>query len=137
MEQNARVSRILADGSAEVTILQESGCAGNCHQCGGCGGSAKPMVVRADNPANAKVGDWVTLDAKPGAVLKAAATLYILPLALLIAGFLLGEHLWQRGIPVSLLGLLLGFVLAKILDMQMSKKGNAYTITGLAKGPRI
>ena len=137
MEQNACVSRILEDGSAEVMLAQDSACAGNCHQCGGCGGSAKPMVVRADNPVQAKVGDWVMLDAKPGAVLKAAAALYILPLVLFITGFLLGEHLWNKGILISILGLLLGFVLAKVLDRQMSKKGTVYTITGLAKRPRV
>ena len=57
-------------------------------------------------------------------------------LALFVAGYLLGEHLWQRGIPVSLGGLLLGFGLIRLLDRYMTRKGNAYMITGLAKGPR-
>ena len=133
MEQTARVNRILEDGTAEVVQVQESGCAGDCHQCGGCGASHKPMTLLADNPVGARIGDWVTLEARPGAMLKAAAALYVLPLVLFIAGFLLGEHLWQMGVLVSLCGLMAGLVLAKLIDRQMSKKGNVYTITGLAK----
>lgn len=136
MEQIARVNRLLEDGTAEVVQIQEGACAGNCHQCGGCGTSHQPMTLLADNPVDASVGDWVNLEAKPGMVLKAAAALYLLPLVLFIAGFLLGEHLWQMGILMSILGLVAGLVLAKLIDRRMSKKGNAYTITGLAKQPR-
>ena len=93
------------------------------------------MVIRAENPIDAKVGDWVTIEAKSGAVLKAAAMLCIVPLVLLIAGFLLGEHLWQQGVVCGLAGLLLGLILVKLLDRHMTKKGSAYTITGRAKGP--
>lgn len=136
MEQTVCVSRILDDGLAEVIRVRESACSGDCHKCAGCGSSQQTMVLQVENPIGAKVGDWVVIEAKSGAVLKAAAALYILPLVLFIAGFLLGEHLWQQGISVSLCGLILGFVLVKLLDRQMSQKGNVYTITGLAKGPR-
>lgn len=136
MEQTVCVSRLLEDGSAEVIRMRQSACSGDCHQCSGCGSTPQTMVLRVENPIGAKVGDWVVIEAKTGAVLKAAAALYILPLVLFIGGYLLGEHLWQMGIPVSLGGLLLGFVLVKLLDRKMSKKDNTYTITGMAKGPR-
>lgn len=136
MEQTVCVSRLLEDGSAEVIRMRQSACSGDCHQCSGCGSTPQTMVLRVENPIGAKVGDWVVIEAKTGAVLKAAAALYILPLVLFIGGYLLGEHLWQMGIPVSLGGLLLGFVLVKLLDRKMFKKDNTYTITGMAKGPR-
>ena len=136
MEQTVCVSRLLEDGSAEVIRMRQSACSGDCHQCSGCGSTPQTMVLRVENPIGAKVGDWVVIEAKTGAVLKAAAALYILPLVLFIGGYLLGEHLWRMGIPVSLGGLLLGFVLVKLLDRKMSKKDNTYTITGMAKGPR-
>lgn len=135
MEQTVLVKRVLEDGSAEVLRVRESACSGDCHKCSGCGSSQQTMVIRAENPIGAKVGDWVVIEAKSGAVLKAAVMLYIVPLVLFIAGYLLGEHLWQSGILFALAGLLIGLVLVKLLDRHMTKKGSAYTITGYAKGP--
>ena len=135
MEQTVRVHRILEDGSAEVIRVRESACSGDCHKCSGCGSGQQTMVLRAENPIGAKAGDWVVIEAKSSAVLKAAVMLYIVPLVLFITGYLVGEHLWQRGILVSLTGLVLGLVLVKILDKNMTKKGSVYTITGYAKGP--
>ena len=135
MEQTVLVKRVLEDGSAEVLRVRESACSGDCHKCSGCGSSQQTMVICAENPIGAKVGDWVVVEAKSGAVLKAAVMLYIVPLVLFIAGYLLGEHLWQSGILFALAGLLIGLVLVKLLDRHMTKKGSAYTITGYAKGP--
>ena len=135
MEQIACVSRILSKDVAEVTCVPDRTCSHDCHQCGGCGNAKQTFVVRAKNTIGARIGDWVKVEAKPDAVLKAAAMLYLLPLLLLIAGYLLGEHLWQRGVLVSLCGLMLGFVLAKLLDRKMSQKDDVYIITGMAKGP--
>ena len=135
MEQTVLVKRVLEDGSAEVLRVRESACSGDCHKCSGCGSSQQTMVICAENPIGAKVGDWVVIEAKSGAVLKAAVMLYIVPLVLFIAGYLLGEHLWQSGILFALAGLLIGLVLVKLLDRHMTKKCSAYTITGYAKGP--
>ena len=136
MEQIVLVKRVLEDGFAEVIPVEDTGCTGDCKSCGGCQSNHHAKVIRAQNPVDAKPGDYVTLQAKSAALLKVAAALYVLPLALFVAGYLLGEHLWQRGIPVSLGGLLLGFGLIRLLDRYMTRKGNAYMITGLAKGPR-
>lgn len=128
--ETARVSSVFPDGSAEVIRMQETGCGGNCHQCGGGCSSGKTMPLRTDNPIGAAVGDLVTIQARPGAIAKAVLALYILPLVLFVGGFLLGEHLWQRGMIVSLAGLVLGMILVKLADKSMSEKGNVYTITG-------
>ena len=135
MEQTVRVHRILEDGSAEVIRVRESACSGDCHKCSGCGSSQQTMMILAENPIGARVGDWVVIEAKSGAVLKAAVMLYIVPLVLFIAGYLFGEYLWQKGVLFALAGLLLGLILVKLLDKHMTKKGSAYTITGYAKGP--
>ena len=135
MEQVVRVRQTNNDGTAQVIRIRESACSGDCHKCSGCGSSQQTMVIPAENPIGAKVGDWVVIEAKSGAVLKAAAMLYIVPLVLFIAGYLIGEHLWQRGILVSLAGLVLGLILVKLLDRHMTNKGSVYTITGYAKGP--
>jgi positive regulator of sigma E activity len=130
--ETARVCSVFPDGSAEVIRTQEAGCGGNCHQCGGGCSAGKTMPLRVDNPIGAVVGDLVTIQARPGAIAKAVVALYILPLVLFIGGFLLGEHLWQRGMLVSLAGLVLGMILVKLVDKSMAKKGNVYTITGFA-----
>ena len=132
MERIVFVSRLLEDGTAEVIPMQTDNCAGDCRGCSGCG-SRQPTVLRVSNPIGARVGDRVVIEATSGAVIKIAAALYILPPALLVSGYLLGEHLWQQGIPVGLAGLLLGFVLAKLLDRKLSQKDKVYTITGYAK----
>lgn len=134
MEQIVLVKNVREDGLAEVIALEEGGCGGDCKHCGGC--SPEHRVMLAQNPVRARCGDYVTVEAKSGALLKAAAALYVLPVLLFVAGYLLGENLWQQGIPVSLGGLLLGFLLVKLLDRHMTKKGSAYIITGLAKGPQ-
>lgn len=134
MEQIVLVRNVREDGFAEVIPVEEGGCGGDCKHCGGC--TSEQQVMLAQNPVGAKRGDYVTVEAKSAALLKAAAALYVLPVVLFVAGYLLGEHLWQRGIPVSLGALLLGFLMVKLLDRHMTKKGNAYIITGLAKGPQ-
>ena len=130
--ETARVCSVFPDGSADVIRMQEAGCGGNCHQCGGGCASARTVPVRADNPIGAAVGDLVTIRPRPGVITKAVVMLYILPLVLFIGGFLLGEHLWQRGMLVSLAGLVLGMILVKLVDKSMAQKGNVYTITGFA-----
>ena len=135
MEQIVLVSRVLEDGAAEVIRQRESACSGDCHKCSGCGATKQTVVLCVENPIGAKAGDWVVMEAKSSAILKAAAALYILPLVLFIAGYLAGEYLWQKGILASLCGLLLGFILVKLLDRRMTQKGTTYTITGYAKGP--
>ena len=46
------------------------------------------MVFTARNPIGARPGDMVTVESATGPVLKAAAVLYLMPLVLFIAGYL-------------------------------------------------
>ncbi len=132
MEQIVRVQKVFADGRAQVLRVRESACSGDCHKCAGCGSSQQKMLLTAHNPIGAKPGDQVVIEAESAHVLKAALLLYILPVALFIAGYLAGEWLWQNGIFLSLAGLLLGFVLVSAYDRHSAKKHTVYTITRLA-----
>ncbi len=134
MEQIVQVHQVFEDGTAQVLRVRESACSGDCHQCAGCGAAQQKMMFKAKNPIGAKAGDRVVLEADTASVLKAALMLYILPVVLLIAGYLAGEWLWQNGIWLGLGGLLAGFVLVGAYDRQLSRKKVAYTITGFAKG---
>lgn len=129
MEQIVHIDRLLPDGTAVATLVRQSACSGDCHQCSGCGAAKQTMELRAQNPIGAKPGDVVKVESESSPILKAAAVLYILPLVLFLAGYLLGENLWGRGILVSLCALALGVIPVRLIDRYLRKK-MVYTITG-------
>lgn len=131
MEQVVRVCRVLSDGMAEVVRIRESACSGDCHQCSGCGAARETMILKAENPIGAKAGDLVKVQSDSSPVLKAAAVLYILPLVMFLAGYLLGENLWGRGILVSLICFALGMIPLRLINRYLDKK-MTYTITEFA-----
>jgi len=134
MEQTVKVRRTFEDGTAEVVRIRESACSGDCHKCSGCGAQQETMIITANNPISARVGDMVVIESATGPVLKAAAMLYILPVVLFLTGYLLGEHMWMQGPLLGLAGIVLGLVLVKLYDRHLQKKKDPiYTITGYAR----
>ena len=130
MEQIAQIQKVFPDGTAEVIRLMEGNCSGNCTVCGGC----EPKPFLAHNPIDAKPGDRVHLepDAKVSRII--TTMLFTIPPVLLLAGYLLGEHLWSRGTLIGLTGGVLGLGLVMMQDKRLSKKYPiTYTITALAK----
>ena len=89
MEQIVRVHRLHPDGRAEVFLVRESACSGDCHKCSGCGAQQQTLQLTAENPIGARPGETVRLHSSTAAVLKAAAVVYLLPLVLFIGGYLL------------------------------------------------
>lgn len=133
MEQLVRVKRILEDGRAEVVCVRESACSGDCHKCSGCGAAKETILLEADNPIGAVPGDLVNLRSESGPVLKAAAVLYMMPLALFFAGYGTGAALGLSGGLFGALAFVLSVVLIVMYDRRMAKKENTiYTITGYA-----
>ena len=132
MEQVVKVRRLLPEGRAEVILVRESACSGDCHKCSGCGAAQQTLLLTAENPIGARVGDLVVISSGSAVVLKAAAVLYLLPLALFLAGYLLGQLLWQRGALLGLCGVALGIAAIKLFDKRLSKKEIVYTITSFA-----
>lgn len=136
MEQTVRVKSCAPDGTAQVLHIRQSACSGDCHQCSGCGSAKQTMVLKANNPIGAKPGQLVTVESATGPVLAAAAVLYLVPIVLFLAGYLLGEHLWSKGPLTGIVGFVLGLVFARVYDRAVAKKKTVYTITGFAKEPR-
>ena len=135
MEQIVRVHRLRPDGRAEVFLVRESACSGDCHKCSGCGAQKETMIVTADNPIKAQVGEFVTLTSDTASVMKAVVAVYLVPLVLFFAGFGLGMA-WDR-FPGLLggLGFVLGVAFAVWFDRHTAKQEEAvYTITGYAPG---
>lgn len=92
MTQLAVVREIADNGDALICVQQTSACAHDCAECGGCG-SARRITVRAGNPLSAEPGELVTVEAATLGVLRAAALVYLLPLAMLLGGCLLSGAL--------------------------------------------
>lgn len=132
MEQLVRVRRANPDGTAQVIHLRESACSGDCHKCSGCGAAKEAVEFTADNPIGARPGDLVRVESASGPVLKAAAVLYLLPLALFFLGYGLGAWLAVSGPLLAGLGFGLGVLFVILYDRRLQRRAEArYTITAL------
>lgn len=89
MTQSAIVDSLTSDGRAMVRVFQQSACGHDCENCGVCG-SRRKLTVEAGNPLRAVPGDLVTVETGTGKIIRAAALVYVLPLATLLLGCILG-----------------------------------------------
>lgn len=111
-----------------------------CEQCNGkgCGSGklsqlfcSKPRQFRVDNSIDASVGDEVIVSVADGAVLRGIGLVYLLPLALLVVGVVLGSvfavQVEQRdgfaaaGAGIGLIG---GFALSRWIVSRQSHQQN-------------
>lgn len=114
MRQRMTVRQTFPDQTAEVFCQRETACGHACTDCGMCPGAE--IAVRAGNPLGAAPGDAVWVETDTGPVLGAAAVVYLVPLALLAAGYgLLGG--WG-----AVGGFALGLAPALLLDRRLAKK---------------
>ena len=135
MEQIVRVHRLHPDGRADIILVRESACSGDCHKCSGCGAAKETMIVTAENPIRAQVGDFVTLTSDTASIMKAVVAVYLVPMVLFFAGYALGAALGISGGLVGALGFCLGIAFAVWFDRYTAKKEETvYTITGYAPG---
>lgn len=131
MEQIARVLKVFSDGTAEVIRTPEENCSGNCGLCAGCQ-DQESFVVR--NAVDAQVDDLVILEPDSKASGRVLAMLCTIPTALLLAGYLLGEHLLQKGMLVGLACGVMGVWLVMRLDRKATQKNPiTYVIQGKMK----
>ena len=84
-----------------------------------------------ENKVNAKLGDMVEIKAEAKKILKYTFALYIIPLVFLILGIALGNGFFKgRGYEnyellsflTGIIGLVISYVVLKILDNNMAKK---------------
>ena len=130
MEQRARVLRLMDDGKAQVMVIRESACSGDCHKCSGCGAVQETLLFEAENPVGAKPGDLVVIRSESGPVLRSAAVLYMLPLVLFFLGYSLGAR-WGIGALLGCLAFAASIALVVVYDRKVQAKiHTVYTITG-------
>ena len=134
MQQKVKVLTVNADDTAQVMHIRQSACSGDCHKCSGCGAVEEKMIFTARNPVHARPGDVVIVTTETAPVLKAAAMLYMLPLLLFFAGYLLGA-VWNAGALIGGVLFALSIVLCVLYDRRAARKQkNIFTITGYADG---
>ena len=132
MQQKVKVLTVSADATAQVMHIRQSACSGDCHKCSGCGAVEEKLIFTAHNPIGAGPGDVVVVATETVPVLKAAAMLYMLPLVLFFAGYLLGAR-WNVGVLTGGVLFALSIVLCVLYDRRAARKHkNVFTITGYA-----
>jgi len=126
IEERARVAET-GDGYAWVEIQRRSAC-GSCQASDGCGTAllakawgVRSMRTRALSALSLQPGDEVIVGLADGVLLRGALLAYLLPLALLLAGALLGQTAFSGAgeEPVILsgaLGLGLGFLAVRVMS---------------------
>ena len=133
LETRATVVRV--DGAVAFVESVQTGSCGQC-QGKGCGTAklskvfcSEPRQFQVDNDIGAAVGDQVVVSVADGAVLRGIGLVYLLPLALLVAGAafgsaLAGEESQRDGYAAAggALGLIAGFLLSRWLDSRQSRR---------------
>lgn len=129
MKQTGHVLNV-DKNKVEVEIKRISSCGGGCNTCGGsC--DASSIVVSMENTVDAKVGDYVEINAKPKNIIKYALIVYMIPFFMLIIGITLGMGLFQYkninnyetyGLLIGLIFLIISFFIVKRIDRNIEKK---------------
>ncbi len=132
MRQKAAVTRLLPGNRAELRVTRKSACSGDCHSCGGCG-EGQIMQIEARDAIGVQKGDVVYVESDGAVVLKGAVLLYVLPLLLFIAGYLLCVSFGSWAFAVGAGGFLLGLLPAVCYDRYVKKHPPVYTIVGFVK----
>ena len=120
MIEKGKIVKIKGD-KATVQFDRKSAC-DNCHMCAVVKDPMKVQIV-VKNTLNLSVGDYVAVEMGQKYVVTAAAIVYMIPLALTGAGIGLGtllSELWQ--VIFALIGLIVGFGIAIVLDKVLKKK---------------
>jgi len=90
--QIATVTALPAPGVAEVTVARKTACGHDCENCAGCGAQAGSVTVLAETELPVRVGERVEIYSGQK-VLAAAALVYLVPVALFLAGYLVSGGL--------------------------------------------
>ena len=122
MRQRATVRSLLPDGSVSLLVQRVSACTGDCGQS---------VQVTARAPFPVEPGERVWVESRSGAVLGAAALVYLLPLGLLLAVCLAAQSL--GGVWMAVLGaaaFAVGLIPALLWNRHLRRRPMEYRITG-------
>lgn len=132
MTQIATVERIIDADHAEISVPRKSACGHDCEECAGCGVSGASVHAKAVNPIGARPGQKVVVESSTQKMLGIVAFVYLIPVALFLAGYLLTLAMTASvavQYTVAILGFLLGIIFAIWYDRRLRAKGGlSFTI---------
>jgi sigma-E factor negative regulatory protein RseC len=128
-ESEARVTKVAGEFVVVEVDCPPSAC-GKCGERGGCGKpEAGPRRYALRNTVGAKVGDEVILSVPDGAVLKAAAFSYLMPLVFVIGGAAAGMAAFGDGLPAvagAASGLFAGIGVLRLGNQRLAKSRESW-----------
>ncbi len=127
-----RAAVVVADHGKikEIEVSRETACEGcsqnkdgSCHACIMLGDENRSMRTRAIDELGAKVGDRVEVETDSKTVIKYAAEVFLLPIILGAAGYLIGENFAWKLAPLvcSLIGFAMAFVYVKLVPAKRAE----------------
>ena len=135
MTQIATVERVLDATHAVISVPRKSACGHDCSECAGCGVTGMAVRAKALNPIGAEPGQQVVVRSSTKDMLRMIAIVYLLPVALFLAGYVAGLALTERvalQYALAVCGFALGFVPATLYDRRLRAVGGpSFTIVRL------
>ena len=129
MTNEAVVTKLMPNRTAEVAVTRLTACGGNCGSCEACVFDSEVRAI-AENPLGAKPGQRVVIESRSAEVYGAVLMVYIVPMLLFLAGYLIAYALGASEgvcIAASFLALIVSAVL--LVLSRKKKKENAITFT--------
>ena len=135
MTQIATVERIIDADHAEISVPRKSACGHDCEECAGCGVSGAAVHAKAVNPIGAQPGQKVVVESSTQKMLYIVVLVYLIPVALCMAGYLITAFLTPVvGLQyfVGILGFAAGIAAAIAYDRRLRARGGlSFTIVRL------
>ena len=135
MTQIATVERILDENHVVVSVPRKSACGHDCEECAGCGVTGAAVQAKAVNPIGAQPGQKVVVESSTKKMLRIVALVYLIPVALFFAGYLIAA-LVTASVAVQYLtaaaGFIAGVLAAVAYDRRLKARGGlSFTIVRL------
>ena len=135
MTQIATVERIIDSDHAEISVPRKSACGHDCEECAGCGVTGAAVHAKAINSIGARPGQKVVVESSTQKMLGIVAFVYLIPVALFMAGYLLTAFLTASvalQYTVAVAAFLVGIGFAVLYDRRLRAKGGlTFTIVRL------
>ena len=135
MTQIATVERIIDTDHAEISVPRKSACGHDCEECAGCGVSGAAVHAKAANPIGALPGQKVVVESSTQKMLGIVAFVYLIPVALFLAGYLLAALVTVSvavQYTIAIAAFLAGSGFAVLYDRRLKARGGiSFTIVKL------
>ncbi|MCF2616937.1 SoxR reducing system RseC family protein [Oscillibacter valericigenes] len=135
MTQIATVERIIDTDHAEISVPRKSACGHDCEECAGCGVSGAAVHAKAANPIGALPGQKVVVESSTQKMLGIVAFVYLIPVALFLAGYLLAALVTVSvavQYTIAIAAFLAGIGFAVLYDRRLKARGGiSFTIVKL------